>query len=98
MTHVINFDIPKDFETYIHRIGRIGRMGKQGSAFSLCSLDERKKFKEIEKQNKYPLKIDMHEFHSNLVKTDGGNKDKATHRKPKQKRRSSSYSNRKGKR
>ncbi|MDA3856475.1 MAG: DEAD/DEAH box helicase [Candidatus Woesearchaeota archaeon] len=98
MTHVINFEIPKDFETYVHRIGRIGRMGKQGAAFSLCSLHERKKFKEIEKQNKYPLKIDMHEFHSNLVKTDGGNKDKATHHKARPKKKGSTYSNRKGKR
>jgi len=34
VTHVINFDLPENFETYTHRIGRTGRMGKPGTALT----------------------------------------------------------------
>lgn len=34
VTHVINYQIPQDYETYIHRIGRTGRAGKKGNAFT----------------------------------------------------------------
>lgn len=34
VTHVINYQIPQDYETYIHRIGRTGRAGKEGQAFT----------------------------------------------------------------
>ncbi|MDH5382482.1 MAG: DEAD/DEAH box helicase, partial [Cyclobacteriaceae bacterium] len=34
VTHVINYEIPRDYETYIHRIGRTGRAGKTGMAFT----------------------------------------------------------------
>jgi ATP-dependent RNA helicase RhlE len=38
---VINFDVPKKSETYVHRIGRTGRAGEGGEAYSLCSADEK---------------------------------------------------------
>jgi len=97
MTHVINYEIPRDFETYTHRVGRIGRASKKGTAFSICGLDERNFFKKIEENNKYPIRIVNHEFHSNMVKTNGGNKHLATHRKPVKKKGNRNYSNRKGK-
>ncbi|MFM7088674.1 MAG: DEAD/DEAH box helicase, partial [Candidatus Paceibacterota bacterium] len=34
VTHVINYDIPKNFDTYVHRIGRTGRAGRKGTAFT----------------------------------------------------------------
>lgn len=34
VTHVINYEVPTDYETYIHRIGRTGRAGKKGKAFT----------------------------------------------------------------
>ncbi len=37
ITHVINYDIPNNYETYIHRIGRTGRANKTGSAFTFVS-------------------------------------------------------------
>ena len=37
ISHVINFDLPRHEEEYIHRIGRTGRAGQQGSAYSLVS-------------------------------------------------------------
>lgn len=44
MTHVINYDIPGDGETYTHRIGRTGRAGKKGVAITLITPSETRKF------------------------------------------------------
>jgi ATP-dependent RNA helicase RhlE len=41
LSHVINFEIPEQAETYVHRIGRTGRAGSQGIAMSFCSSDEK---------------------------------------------------------
>lgn len=41
ITHVINFDMPGDVESYIHRIGRTGRAGREGDAISFVSSRER---------------------------------------------------------
>jgi len=49
LTHVINFEIPNEPETYIHRIGRTARAGASGTAISFCGSDERPYFKAIEK-------------------------------------------------
>ena len=46
---VINFDIPTEPETYVHRIGRTGRAGASGSALSLCDSDERPRLASIER-------------------------------------------------
>jgi ATP-dependent RNA helicase RhlE len=40
ISHVINFDLPNEPETYVHRIGRTGRAGADGIAVSFCSIDE----------------------------------------------------------
>ncbi len=40
LTHVINFDMPRNSEDYIHRIGRVGRAGKAGDAISLVSHEQ----------------------------------------------------------
>ncbi|GFO54146.1 ATP-dependent RNA helicase RhlE [Geomonas sp. Red276] len=40
VTHVINYDLPKFAEDYVHRIGRTGRAGATGVAISFCSLNE----------------------------------------------------------
>ena len=34
VTHVVNYDMPRTYDTYVHRIGRTGRAGKQGSAYT----------------------------------------------------------------
>ncbi len=47
--HVINYDLPLEFENYIHRIGRTGRAGKTGSAISFCDNQERALLEGIEK-------------------------------------------------
>ena len=45
---VINFDLPRDKETYIHRIGRSGRYGRKGISINLVTTDELNTMKEIE--------------------------------------------------
>ncbi len=49
VTHVVNFDIPNEPESYVHRIGRTGRAGAEGIALSFCSDAERNELREIEK-------------------------------------------------
>ena len=41
LSHVINYDLPRQTEDYVHRIGRCGRAGRTGIAISLCSMDDR---------------------------------------------------------
>jgi ATP-dependent RNA helicase RhlE len=49
LTHVINFELPNEPETYVHRIGRTGRAGANGTAFSFCDMEERAYLKDINK-------------------------------------------------
>lgn len=67
LSHVINYEIPEQAETYVHRIGRTARAGKGGVAISLCDINERKDFETIEKlikkavpengKHNYPMSI-----------------------------------------
>ncbi len=41
LSHVINYDLPRQTEDYVHRIGRCGRAGRTGVAISICSMDDR---------------------------------------------------------
>jgi len=49
VTHVINFEIPDEPESYVHRIGRTARAGASGVALSFCDADERGSFRDIER-------------------------------------------------
>ena len=44
ITHVYNYEIPKDVESYTHRVGRTARAGKRGEAISLVATEEERKF------------------------------------------------------
>jgi len=64
ITHVINYDIPADPESYVHRIGRTGRAGKNGIAISFCDPTETMALKAIEKAINYQIPVDKtHIFH-----------------------------------
>ncbi|GAF23551.1 MULTISPECIES: DEAD/DEAH box helicase [Shouchella] len=52
VSHVINFDIPQDPESYVHRIGRTGRAGRTGAAITLVTPREMKHLRSIEKEIK----------------------------------------------
>ena len=49
LSHVINYDLPNEPETYVHRIGRTGRAGFGGTAISFCNFDEKAYLKDIQK-------------------------------------------------
>lgn len=60
ITHVINWDIPGDTETYTHRIGRTGRAGRSGKAILFCKPREQRILRDIERATKsqmieYPM-------------------------------------------
>ena len=48
VSYVINFDIPKNVHTYIHRIGRSGRWGRKGVGINLLCRRDQSRLKEIE--------------------------------------------------
>ncbi|WP_087022521.1 DEAD/DEAH box helicase [Thaumasiovibrio subtropicus] len=48
VSHVINFDMPKHAEEYVHRVGRTGRAGNKGKAFSLVGPKDWQSFKNVE--------------------------------------------------
>ncbi|AUJ25110.1 MULTISPECIES: DEAD/DEAH box helicase [Virgibacillus] len=56
VTHVYNFDIPQDPESYVHRIGRTGRAGRTGEAISFITPREMAHLKLIEKVTKSKMK------------------------------------------
>ena len=50
LSHIVNYSLPEQHESYVHRIGRTGRAGKTGIAISLIAPNERNKFRFIEKK------------------------------------------------
>ena len=65
ITQVINYDLPMEPETYVHRIGRTGRAGMNGQAYSFCSAEERSLLRQIERLlgKAVPAVLD-HPYHS----------------------------------
>src|ERR1700731_1275123 len=55
ISHVLNYDIPQDTESYVHRIGRTGRAGRSGAALLFVSPRERHLLKAIEKATRQKL-------------------------------------------
>jgi len=49
VSHVVNFDLPREPESYVHRIGRTGRAGAEGVAISFCLPEEKRELRAIEK-------------------------------------------------
>jgi ATP-dependent RNA helicase RhlE len=60
VSHVINYDLPVEAESYVHRIGRTARAGKDGDAISFCDETERDALSRIQKLIK--LKLPVEEF------------------------------------
>lgn len=56
VTHVINYDLPQDTESYVHRIGRTGRAKREGVAYTLVTAREYMALKQIEKATKGKIK------------------------------------------
>jgi ATP-dependent RNA helicase RhlE len=58
ISHVVNYDIPEQAETYVHRIGRTGRAGATGVAFSFCDGEERGYLQAIERLIRVRLEVE----------------------------------------
>jgi ATP-dependent RNA helicase RhlE len=57
ISHVVNYDLTHEPETYVHRIGRTARAGASGAAVSFCGPDERSNLKAIEKLIRRPIPV-----------------------------------------
>jgi len=69
ITHVINYELPNEPETYVHRIGRTARAGAAGDAVSFCSAEERDYLRDIERLLRRAIDVDtQHEFHSEIAR------------------------------
>ena len=55
ISHVVNYDIPTDTESYVHRIGRTGRAGRSGDSIAFVTPRERHLLRAIEKATRQPL-------------------------------------------
>ena len=55
ISHVINYDLPRNPEDYVHRIGRTGRAGAKGIAISFAGPDERRQLRDIERYTNQPI-------------------------------------------
>ncbi len=62
LSHVINYDIPEQTETYTHRIGRTARAGLDGTAYSFCSPDEKSYLKDIQKYIGKSIPVGEHPY------------------------------------
>jgi ATP-dependent RNA helicase RhlE len=57
ISHVVNYELPVDAESYVHRIGRTARAGRSGVAYSFCDAAERGTLKDIERLTRKPIKV-----------------------------------------
>jgi ATP-dependent RNA helicase DeaD len=57
ISHVVNYDVPYDTETYIHRIGRTGRAGREGHAILFISPRERRMLRSIERVTRQSITV-----------------------------------------
>jgi len=65
ISHVINYELPNDPESYVHRIGRTARAGHSGIAISFCDHEEKSYLRDIEKLIKIEITVDRDStFHS----------------------------------
>ena len=97
LRHVINYDIPNESETYVHRIGRCGRAGEDGISISICEPEENTYIRDIEKLIKKKIEVVQD---NPFPQTDKPmtNAEKKEWEKEKQKRKQEFFANRNKKR
>lgn len=71
LSHVINFDLPNEPETYVHRIGRTGRAGAAGVAMSFCDAEECAYLFDIQKLIGKPIPVIQEHPHATIHATAG---------------------------
>ena len=68
ISHVVNFELPNEPESYVHRIGRTARAGGEGIAISFCDPSERDYLRDIERLTRNKIAVVAHD----LAGTDRG--------------------------
>ncbi|SEG77952.1 ATP-dependent RNA helicase DeaD [Thermomonospora echinospora] len=58
LTHVVNYHVPSDPDSYVHRIGRVGRAGREGVAFTLAEPREHRMLKSIERATRQKIAVE----------------------------------------
>ena len=75
VTHIFNYNIPKDAESFVNRIGRTARAGKKGKAISLLSREDHESFRRIVSQFSYDIaKLEVKNF--KILPFDTGRRDR----------------------
>ena len=90
VSHVINFDLPNEPESYVHRIGRTARAGAAGVALSFCDAEEREYLRDIEKLTRQQIAVVAeHPFHAAAVEAapPGGARRAPPHARPRRRPR-----------
>ena len=90
ISHVFNYDLPEEDESYIHRIGRAGRAGKEGVSISLCCHEELGLLASIEKMLKKEIPLMKTEYSIELKRKKAS--DSKYNRRPPFKKKSDSRS------
>ena len=90
ISHVINFNLPEDPKSYVHRIGRTARAGRKGFAISFCDEQEMNHVCTIEKHIRQKITVDLDQpYHEELTFSPrpvrGQSRKKAATSKPKKK-------------
>jgi ATP-dependent RNA helicase RhlE len=62
ISHVVNFELPNEAESYVHRIGRTARAGAGGAAISFCDGSEKGYLRDIEKLTRLKIEVQAHEL------------------------------------
>jgi ATP-dependent RNA helicase RhlE len=62
ISHVVNFELPNEPESYVHRIGRTARAGTEGIAISFCDASERNYLRDIERLIRMKIEVVAHEL------------------------------------
>ncbi len=74
ISHIINFDLPNEPETFVHRIGRTARAGASGIAISFCDPTEKGYLRDIQTHLAEDIEVvEEHPFHSEQIKNFSGN-------------------------
>jgi ATP-dependent RNA helicase RhlE len=91
ISHVINYELPNDAESYVHRIGRTARAGAEGIAYSFCDAEELSMLQDIERLTRSPLDAhEDHPFHCDVIGS-ARNQRTGKSRSASRNRRSSGY-------
>ncbi len=80
ISHVINYELPNEPESYVHRIGRTARAGAAGTAYSFCAADERSYLHNIERLIRQKIEVMQHAYHSEHAKNAIGAAARPAHR------------------